>query len=348
MFGQAIGPVFGGIISQYLGYHAIFWFLFGGGALTLVFLIVFLPETLRPIAGNGSVRLKGIHRPLYYKFTPSEEHLVEHNLPPKKRFHPFMVFTPFKLLLEKDVSIIIISGAIVYAIWSMVTSSTTALFQSRFNLSDLEVGLVFLPNGIASMLGSYITGRHSKHIWAIMEQRYRVEKGIPSTTILRKADLIDFPYTHTRLRSIWWLLAIFILTTALYGFSLLLNIMALPLILQFVISFTANSIFTLNSTLVVDLYPNASASATALNNLVRCLLGAGGVAVIQLMIDAMGSGPTFAMWSGVTAVFSPLLVIQWRNGQRWAMARHERALAKERERSSNDVEKVQIVIPGKK
>jgi len=37
--------------------------------------------------------------------------------------------------------------------------------------------------------------------------------------------------------------------------------------------------------LVIDLYLGASASATAVNNLMQCSVGAGGVAVIQLIID---------------------------------------------------------------
>jgi predicted MFS family arabinose efflux permease len=44
MMGQSIGPVVGGIISQYLGFHAIFWFLFGLGALTLFLILLLLPE----------------------------------------------------------------------------------------------------------------------------------------------------------------------------------------------------------------------------------------------------------------------------------------------------------------
>lgn len=342
MFGQAIGPVFGGIISEYLGYHAIFWFLFGGGIFALIILVVFLPETLRPIAGNGTICLKGIHRPMYYKFAPSEEHLVEKELPPKKVLTPAMTFTPFMLLLEKDVFSVIMFGSMVYSVWSMVTSSTTALFQERFHLTDLEVGLVFLPNGVASMLGSYLTGKLSKHDWAVMEARYRVDKNIPDSKILSKKELVDFPFAQTRMRSMWWMVIIFVISTALYGFSLNLNIIALPIILQFAISYTANSIFALNSTLVVDLFPNASASATAVNNLVRCLMGAGGVAVVQLMVDAVASGPTFAIWAGITTALVPLAVLQWRNGQRWQVERKERVDAREAAKRAADVEKAGV------
>jgi MFS family permease len=70
MMGQSIGPVFGGIISNYLGFHAIFWFLFGLGALTLLLIVLLLPETLRSIAGNGMIRLTSIHRPFIYFFSP--------------------------------------------------------------------------------------------------------------------------------------------------------------------------------------------------------------------------------------------------------------------------------------
>jgi MFS family permease len=314
MFGQAVGPVFGGIISQYLGYHAIFWFLFGGAAFALLLVIVFLPETLRPIAGNGSTCLKGIHRPLYYRFKPSPEHLIERNVPPRKKFTLSMIFTPFRLLLEKDVLAILASGSIVYAVWSMVTSSTTAIFQARFGLSDLQVGLVFLPNGVASMLGSYLTGRLSKHDFAVVERRYREQHGIQPDTPLRRSDLVDFPFARARLRSVWWLLAVFVTATALYGFSLDLKALAPPLILQFAISYAANSVF-------------------ALNYLARCLVGAGGVAVVQVVVNAIGPGPAFAMWAGVAALAAPMLVLQWRNGARWAAERGER------ERRRTDVEK---------
>jgi hypothetical protein len=140
----------------------------------------------------------------------------------------------------------------------------------------------------------------------------------------------------------WWMVIIFVIATALYGFSLNLNIIALPIILQFAISYTANSIFALNSTLVVDLFPNASASATAVNNLVRCLMGAGGVAVVQLMVDAIASGPTFAIWAAVTTALIPLAVLQWRNGQRWQVERKNRVDAREAAKRAADVEKAGV------
>lgn len=44
------------------------------------------------------------------------------------------------------------------------------------------------------------------------------------------------------------------------------------------------------TTLVVDLFPKKSASATAANNLSRCIIGAGGVSVIEPILARIGPG----------------------------------------------------------
>lgn len=71
-------------------------------------------------------------------------------------------------------------------------------------------------------------------------------------------------------------------------------------------------------------------------------MGAGGVAVVHLMIDAIASGPTFAIWSGITAALTPLLVLQWRNGQRWQIERKDRIAARKVLKRAADVEQARI------
>ncbi|KAE9370433.1 MFS general substrate transporter [Stipitochalara longipes BDJ] len=339
MMGQSIGPVFGGIISNYLGFHAIFWFLFGLGAVTLLLILLLLPETLRSIAGNGTTRLTSLHRPFIYSFSPPPDELLERVTTPRENIKISSIVAPLKFLLEKDVFITLFFGSVIYTVWSMVTSSTTALFQGRFNLNDLQIGLVFLPNGAGCVAGSYLTGYLMDHDYKTVERQYRQAKGIPAGTILNKKELVDFPIEKSRLRNIWWIIVIFVLTVALYGFSLPLNIIAIPLVLQFFIAYTATAVFSFNSALVIDLYPGASASATAVNNLMRCSVGAAGVAVVQLIIDAIGAGPTFALFAGITAILSPLLVVEWLYGESWRRERKERLKAQEELKKAVDVEK---------
>lgn len=54
---------------------------------------------------------------------------------------------PLKLLAQKDILALLVSGGMVYTIWSMVVASTTGIFKERFVLNELMLGLAFLPNG---------------------------------------------------------------------------------------------------------------------------------------------------------------------------------------------------------
>jgi hypothetical protein len=132
--------------------RSIFYFLLIFAAIVLIIIIFYLPETLQKIAGDGSVPLTGIHRPLIQNFGKQKETLEDGKKQAEKRYvsEPLSFKTfieSFKLLLEKDVFITLLFGSVVYAVWSMVTSSTSSLFKKEYKLSDVLIGLVFLPNG---------------------------------------------------------------------------------------------------------------------------------------------------------------------------------------------------------
>jgi hypothetical protein len=90
-----------------------------------------------------------------------------------------------------------------------------------------------------------------------------------------------------------------------------------PLLLQFVIAATSNAVFAVNQTLVSDLSPGKGASSTAVNDLVRCLLGTVGVVFIEKMIAAMGVGPAFLGMGLITVAYVPLAVVQRYWGMMW-------------------------------
>ncbi|KAF8922085.1 major facilitator superfamily domain-containing protein [Mucidula mucida] len=62
--GPALGPVIGGLLSDHMGWRAIFWFLSIASMTCFVILVLFLPETLRAIVGNGATVPSKIYRPL--------------------------------------------------------------------------------------------------------------------------------------------------------------------------------------------------------------------------------------------------------------------------------------------
>ena len=51
----ALAPVLGGILSQFLGWRSIFWFLTIFSAVFLIVFVISFPETGRNVVGNGSV-----------------------------------------------------------------------------------------------------------------------------------------------------------------------------------------------------------------------------------------------------------------------------------------------------
>ena len=128
--------------------RSIFIFLLTFSTLVLALIIVFLPETLRSIAGNGTIRLTGVYQPLISRVRKEPEYMVDSDPNFKlQKVSIFLIIEPLKFLFEKDVFVSLVFGAIVYTVWSMVTSSTTSLFKEHYGLSELLLGLAFIPNG---------------------------------------------------------------------------------------------------------------------------------------------------------------------------------------------------------
>ena len=133
--------------------RSIFDFLLISSTLVLAFIIFFLPETHRAIASNGTIRLRGVYRPIFQNFRREPDYLIEQNPNfklPKVSF--FTIIEPLKFLFEKDVFATLLFGSIVYTVWSMVTSSTTFLFVEHYHLSQLLIGCAFIPNGMCISL----------------------------------------------------------------------------------------------------------------------------------------------------------------------------------------------------
>ncbi|KAJ0329020.1 hypothetical protein COL922a_012968 [Colletotrichum nupharicola] len=332
----AVGPVLGGLLSNYFGFRSIFVFLLIISTITLAVIITFLPETMRSIAGNGSIRLDGMYRPLARYIRGDPEYVEQGSVKSSTRKKvTFMTFVePLRLLIQKDILINLVFGGIIYAIWSMVTSSTTGLFKESFGLNELQIGLCYLPNGLGTIVGSTIVGKLMNKDFAAAEAAYKSARNEPSKKKLSSKDVpADFPIERARLQRLPLAVVIFVITTAGYGFSMaypsitsLGGWIAVPLVLQFFIAATSNAVFALNQTLISDLCPGKGASATAINNLVRCSLGAVGVAFVEQMIALAGVRPTFLGLALITVSVTPLAVIHWNWGQQW---RAERMMAKE-------------------
>lgn len=152
-FSLAAGPVLGGVLANFLGFRSIFVFLLILSGITIISIIAFLPETLRSIAGNGSIRLTGIHQPLIRRLRKEPEYLEDRDHSYRRTQITLKTFVePLSLLKQKEILLNLLFGGVIYAIWSMVTSSTTTLFKKAFGLNEVMLGLAFIPNGKSHVL----------------------------------------------------------------------------------------------------------------------------------------------------------------------------------------------------
>lgn len=106
--------------------------------------------------------------------------------------------------------------------------------------------------------------------------------------------------------------------------------LAAPLIIFFIAGFSLSGSTSILNTLLVDLYPQSPATVTASLNICRGSATAGGTAVIQYVIDAMGLGWTFTLLGLLSLGFSPLLWVVMKWGPKWREQRYVR-LEKEKE-----------------
>lgn len=101
--------------------------------------------------------------------------------------------------------------------------------------------------------------------------------------------------------------------------------MAVPLVLQFFIGLSMQGVFTVLSTLLVDIHPDCPSTAQAASNLVRCELAAGGLAVLDVLLRAIGPGWCFVLWAGLGILSIPCLYLLQRRGLVWRQRREASA-----------------------
>ncbi|KAH6676271.1 major facilitator superfamily domain-containing protein [Halenospora varia] len=339
MLGPAFSPVIGGILTQFLGWRSIFWFLVILAGIFLVLFTLTVPETGRNVVGNGSVPPQGWNMTIleWYKFrkeerstnglsktTTAENRRREQELLASRRRLRFP--NPLKtvhIIMEKDMAVVLFYNALIYTAFYDIIASIPQLFAEIYHFNDLQIGLCYLPFGVGCAVASFVNGK-------LLDRNYkRVARQIGFTIDRKRGDdLRHFPIERARLELIWPILTFGLLLILCYGWVLEKNAnLAAPLILQFFIGMSVNGSFNILSTLVVDLYPQSPSTATAANNLVRCLIGAGGTGIISIMIDHMGRGWCFTFISLVCMVTMPMLWVELKWGPGWREERRSRIVA---------------------
>ncbi|PHZ11529.1 putative MFS transporter [Rhizopus microsporus ATCC 52813] len=324
--GPLLGPFLGGLISQTLGWRWIFWILAIMSILLWFVLVIFLPETLRSLVGDGS----GYANPTLLQYWRRSFRKQEHDgLSTTSRFDSATknrfpnVFQSLTYLKEKDIAVLLFYNALQYsAIYSMLTS-LTKLFTETYQLNTLQIGLCYLSSGFGSSLGSFSSGRLLNWQFSRYSRSYLSTKGEGS----RKNLDPEFPIEAARLNLTWIWGVAFSLFTSAYGWCLQLKVnIAVPLTMTFFMAYTSSSTFCAINTLLVDLFPNNSAAIIASNNFTRCILGALAVFCVNPGVEFMGIGWFFTTVSLIVFVSRAILIVELKYGPKWRLQRTERSM----------------------
>jgi len=155
-----------------------------------------------------------------------------------------------------------------------------------------------------------------------IDYRHTAEKYGISISRTMDHDLASFPVEEARLRSLRYSLLLCVFLISGYGWLLQFHVhISMPLILQFFIGLSMQGVFTALSTLLVDIHPNSPSTAQAASNFIRCEVAAGGLAVLDLLLQKLGPGWTFVLFATTGLLSIPCLYILLRQGLSWRQKR---------------------------
>ncbi|ERF71822.1 hypothetical protein EPUS_01737 [Endocarpon pusillum Z07020] len=155
--GTCLGPLLGGLLVKNAGWRWMFWVLLIFGALFLLILSALLPETARSVVGNGEIEAPGWNRPLlpHAKFKTGKSTRQPSNsfghssegLRTRDLCRAANPFRSLRLLLHRDIGLVVWSSAIVYAAYYVIQASMPQILENTYGFNEQEVGLSYLAIG---------------------------------------------------------------------------------------------------------------------------------------------------------------------------------------------------------
>ncbi|ATY64082.1 Major facilitator superfamily transporter [Cordyceps militaris] len=315
--GPTLGPFLGGVLSQTLGWPSIFWFLAIFVAAFLVPWVLFAPETGRNVVGNGSYAAQKWNRPLV---PCSRDRRPKEEMPASQR-PQLSIPNPLSTLamvFEKEMGCILLIAAVIYLCFILVAATMGTLLKEIYHYDDLQVGLCYLPYGLGCCVTSVVQGYAQN--W-----NYRRIANKVGFDLKSKENGDKFPIERARLQLIYPSMLVGAAALIGYGWALQMETsVAVPLVMVFIIGMMIPTSLNMITTLMVDLFPEAPASAAAANNLVRCLFGAAATAIITYMLNGLGRGWCFTILAFLMFACVPWVLYIEKVGPRWRAEKRQR------------------------
>ncbi|KAH8162598.1 hypothetical protein CIB48_g5644 [Xylaria polymorpha] len=338
--GPAVGPVIGRVVKR------VPWL-----AMDILF-VLSVPETARKVVGNGSIPPQGWNKTLLDYLRSRSQSTTQSTARTRQKIPIPNPLNTLKVLRHKNMAIIVLYNATLFVGFSTVTATLATQFKEIYGYDELILGLLYLPIGgattIASIGGGFVADWNFRRICRKMGVKIDRKRG---------NDIANFPIEKARIQLIFPLIFIGSGACIGYGWALERQVsVAVPLVLSFFIGLCVTWPFQIMNLLIVDSYPGAPATATASNNLVRCLSGAAATASIEPIIRGIGRGWAYTLLALLFTIPSPVLWIVVKHGPRWRRERIQMLEAEKKKAEAGEEHTVRrsvgvtasVLIPGKR
>ncbi|KAK0303975.1 hypothetical protein LTR82_017383 [Friedmanniomyces endolithicus] len=336
ILGPTLSPILGGLLSQYCGWH---WVRTSRqhpspsmAVKRLAFFIpiaLFLPETCRKIVGDGSfpppwTSANFTDSIRYRKRARNGITIDEAKAAELRKNHKLSIPNPIGTLVvlaDFESAILLITNGIGIACFYAISTGASQAFHNLYGFDDLYVSLMFLPIGAGSLISIFTTGK-------LVDWNYRrhAKRLAFPLTKNRQTDLSTFPIELARIQIA---LPLFITSAASiigYGWMLTQPVpLAGPIILLLIFGYCQIGASQVLNILIIDIHPSAPATATAANNVLRCLIGAAATAAIIPMSDAVGNGWAYTILALFFIGSCAGPIASMRYGVEWRRVKKEKA-----------------------
>lgn len=311
--GPSIGPTLGGILTQYLGWRSVFWFMTVIAGLLLLTILSVLRETCRAVVGNGSLPPQPWNRCILQIVNPAG-----HKPEPKTKImfkkRPTVLQT-LRILQDRHFALLVLCSATCFCTSTAIFNGLAPLLETKYHLKPLYVGLCYLPFTLGACTTRWTAGTFADRLF----KHYARQAGVDVRPNRQCPTQIQrIPLEKARLVLAIPFVYFYCLCIIAFGWVMNYDVhLAGPLVLLFFCGNASTGVSNTLSMLIADLNVTRPASARAVMSMVNWLASAGASAAIIPLIDAIGMGWLGVLLAGMMVLVSPALWALYFWGKKW-------------------------------